>query len=101
MFEKDSTVLLSGVVALGSILVSHLRISQSKPEIYEDRDGTATKESLGKFSTKLPKTLLAVFTLAGLFVSMTLAVLGTLNDDGLFLENWISAAQWVRTCCKI
>jgi hypothetical protein len=89
-------VLLLTIPSIVRIL-SHLRSSKSKSEGYEDQDGVATKESVSAYSAKIPKILLAIFTTSGLFVSIALAVLGTLKDDGMFIENWLNSASWVSS----
>jgi len=107
MLENLSTSLAAGGAALILIflltipsiigIISHLRSSKFKSDVYEDKDGIATTESVSAYSAKLPKIFLAIFTTSGLFLSIALAVLGTLNDDGMFIENWLNAAQWVRS----
>jgi len=79
--------------------VAHFREPKPKPRIYEDKDGIATEESTAKYSTTIPKILLAIFTILGLLTAIGLAVLGTVNydQDPMYIENWINFAQWVCT----
>lgn len=108
MIEIDSRSLASGIA--GTVLVllltlpsliaglSHLRKSKAEPEIYEDKDGVATEESMAKYSATLPRVFLAIFVFFGLLTSVALAILGTLAFDprsSMFLEDWLNAAQWV------
>ena len=109
MLEYDSRSLASGAGALASVLVltfpavsaiaSHFRESKPNSEIYEDKDGIASEESMAAYSAKVPKTILSLFTVAGLLTAVPLGVLGTLDldHDSLFIPNWLNAAQWVST----
>jgi hypothetical protein len=108
MLESDSRSLVAGVAGFGLILlltlpslhgiVSHLRAPKSRPELYADKDGIATKESMARYSAKIPKILLSIFTISGLCMSVALAALGTLDQETfMFKENWINAAGWVST----
>jgi hypothetical protein len=106
MLESDSGSLVAGVAGFALILlltlpslhgiVSHLRGPKSKPELYADKDGIATKESMARYSAKIPKILLSIFTISGLCISIALAALGTLNQETfMFKENWVNAVGWV------
>jgi hypothetical protein len=109
MLEYDSRSLAVGEASLGlvflltfpsvSAIISHFRETKSKSEIYEDKDGTASKESMAAYSAKAPKTLLSFFTIIGFLTATSLALLGTLNRDHdlTFIQNWLNAAQWVCT----
>jgi uncharacterized membrane protein len=106
MLENYSTSLVSSSAATILVLsltipsvfliFSRLRESEINSNTYEDRDGVATVESVSTFSTKAPKIRLVVLATIGFAASVALAVLGTLNDDGMFIENWLNAAQWVK-----
>ena len=107
MLEYDSRSLASGVGGLALVflltfpslfaITSHFRESKPKSEIYEDEDGIASEESMAAYSAKAPKTVLSIFTVAGLLTSISLGVFGTLNrdHDSMFIQNWLIAAQWV------
>jgi hypothetical protein len=106
MLESDLRSLVAGVAGFGLIsfltlpslhgIVSHLRGPKPKPELYADKDGIATKESMARYSAKIPKILLSIFTISGLCMSIALAALGTLDQETrMFKENWINAAGWV------
>ncbi|RDW75857.1 putative ABC bile acid transporter [Coleophoma crateriformis] len=106
MTEKISASLASGfagLVAVGLLtipalfaLFCHFRQKKPKSATYEDRDGVASKESIEQFSAKLPKIFLFLFIVAGLSVSIALAILEILNitEDGLILESWLNVAAW-------
>jgi len=89
-----------GVIALASLpsVSSFLRRKEPRQAIYEDADGKSTPESMEAYSAKLPKAVLLVLSALGCAASLTNAVLVTLNlgKDGLFLEDWLSSAAWVR-----
>lgn len=107
MLEYDSRSLAAGTAGLALVLLltlpslfaitSHFRETKSKPEIYEDKDGVASEESMAAYSAKASKILLSIFTFAGFLTATSLAVLGTLNrnDDPMFIQNWLNLAQWV------
>jgi hypothetical protein len=109
MLEYDSRSLAAGASALALVLLftvpsvlaiaSHFRETQSKPEIYEDKDGVASEESMAAYSAKAPKILISIFTTLGLSTAISLAVLSTLNRDHdfTFIQNWVNVAQWVST----
>ena len=109
MLEYDSRSLASGAGSLALVLslsipsvlsiASHFRDSKPKPEIYEDKDGVASAESMAAYSATAPKITLSLSTVAGLLTSIALGVLGTLNRDhaSMFVQNWLIAAQWVST----
>ncbi|KAI0018566.1 P-loop containing nucleoside triphosphate hydrolase protein [Xylariomycetidae sp. FL0641] len=90
-----------GLFTVPSVLhaISQLRTRHVKSEVYEDADGKSTPEAVQAFSTKIPKTFVLLFALIGLLISLTLAVLSTVQPrgvgDGLFLENWLVVPAWV------
>lgn len=91
-----------GIILLVSIpafltLTLQLTTRQPKQETYEDKDGKATPESVTAYSAKLPKTLIALFAALTCSTGIATAVLATLHigQDGLFLENWLSAGASV------
>ncbi|KAF8858156.1 P-loop containing nucleoside triphosphate hydrolase protein [Acephala macrosclerotiorum] len=105
MLENDSRSLVAGVAALALILLltlpsligvaSHLRDAKPKSNVYEDKDGVASEKSVAKYSAKIPKLSLGIFTSSGLSLSIALAVLGMVGEsDGLLVEDWINVAQW-------
>lgn len=108
MVEQDSRAFASAIAGTTLIIlltlpavigiISHLRAPKSKSNIkvYADKDGTATPESMAKYSAKCPKTLLVIFAVLGLFTSIALAVLGTLGPrTPMFLGDWLNTSQWV------
>lgn len=109
MLEYDSRSLAVGASGLALVLLltfpsvfaiaSHFREPKSKSEIYEDKDGIASAESMAAYSAKTPKILISIFTIIGFLTATALAVLGTLNrdQDFTFLQNWLNVAQWVST----
>lgn len=76
---------------------SQLTTRQPKQETYEDKDGKATPESVTAYSARLPKTLIVLFAALTCSTGIATAVLATLHigQDGLFLENWLSAGASV------
>jgi hypothetical protein len=110
MLENDSRSLVSGAAGLVLVFLltlpslasaaSHLRESKpkskSKSNIYEDKDGIATENSVTEYSARIPKIFLSVFATFGLGTSIALAVLDTLARSDA-LESWLNFAQWVRT----
>jgi hypothetical protein len=109
MLEIDSRSLALGLAGLILVflltlptsigIASHFREAKQKFAGYEDQDGAASEESMAEYSAKIPKILLSIFTVFGLFTAIALAVLGTLNQeaDRMFVENWLNVGQWVRT----
>lgn len=108
----DKTVLVAtSAIGLGAVTVftvpaalslSRLRNRGSKfaDGIYEDEDGKSTLDAVKAFSNKASKAAIVVFSLIGLGVSITLAVISTLAtregfEGGLFLENWLAVPFWV------
>ncbi|KAJ5935251.1 hypothetical protein N7466_004798 [Penicillium verhagenii] len=96
-----------GVVGLGSIkaiksIVDRILLRPQYDEgdlaitAYRDEDGEATEESLRAFSDKWQRVAIVVLSIAGLSISLALAILsttsGNLNDT---LVNWIQFAIWV------
>ena len=107
MLEYGSKSLASAAVSLLLIVfltipalfgaVLHFREPKSKPALYEDKDGVASEESMAAYTAKYPKILLSIFTVVGFATAVCLAVLGTVDRglDPMFLENWLTAGQWV------
>ncbi|KAI1259517.1 P-loop containing nucleoside triphosphate hydrolase protein [Xylariaceae sp. FL1019] len=106
---SDGTLLLvSAAVGLGATAVlsvpavsaaaRQIRSKDLKSEGYEDEDGVSSEDAVKEFGTKLPKTLIVMFSVLGLFISISLAVLSTLSPkntgDGLSLENWLVVPAW-------
>lgn len=106
MLENDSRPLVAGVAGLAVVflltipslagIASHLRESKPPSKIYEDEDGIATEKSVAEYSTKIPKALLAVFSILGLGTALALAVLETLAGIDV-TASWVNVGQWVRT----
>lgn len=91
------------IVALFTIpalvtIIRQIRKGAPKDNFYEDRDGKATPESIAAFSNKAPRAVILLFASLGLGTSISISVLTTLHHerDGLFLENWMVTASWVR-----
>lgn len=91
-----------GIIALVSIpavftFTSQLTTRQPKEDAYEDEDGKATPESVKAYSSKLAKIFIVVFATLTCTTAIATAVLATLHigQDGLFLENWLSAGASV------
>lgn len=106
MLENISTSLAAGSAGLALVLIltipsiinitSHLRTPKPASNIYEDKDGVATEKSVSEYSAKVPKIFLGIFTIAGLFTSIALAVFETIEGrEWMFVENWLNFGQWV------
>lgn len=89
-------ILLVSIPAVFTFLLQ-LTTRQPKQDTYEDKDGKATPESVTAYSAKLPKTLIVIFAALTCGTGIATAVLATLHigQDGLFLENWLSAGASV------
>ena len=89
-----------GVIAICSIpsISSVLRRKETRQAIYEDADGKSTPESMKAYSAKVPKAAIVLLSVLGCAGSLATSVLVTLRlaHDGLFLEDWLSSAAWVR-----
>jgi len=103
---KDSTAaggaaLIVVVLLTIPAIIDHVaRFRQKKDKktsLYEDADGVATEESMAKYSTVVPKILLAILATLGLLTAIALAVLATVHNDELLakVENWLNVATWV------
>ncbi|KAI0173569.1 P-loop containing nucleoside triphosphate hydrolase protein [Hypoxylon sp. FL1284] len=107
--SDDRVVLVTSAVGLGIVTVSSIpavlnlgrlrsRGAQFATEVYEDDDGKSTPDATGAFSAKVPKAALLVLSLAGLGLSIALAVSSTLGRPGirgsLFVENWLAVIIW-------
>lgn len=93
-------IVLTALLTLPSIfgLTCHLQTVKRKEKSYQDQDGVATDESVAKYTATIPKIAIAILTLLGFLISISLAILGTLDPHKvMFLENWLNVAQWVRT----
>jgi hypothetical protein len=71
------------------------RSASSKSELYEDKDGVATVESQKLYSVKLQNIFATFFTTAGFAVSLTNAVLATLNEEASTIDGWLQFSLWV------
>jgi hypothetical protein len=96
-----SLVALDSIPAIKSILrrtgkARYEPIDLAK-DVYRDEDGEATEESLRAFSDKWQRAAIALFSTAGLLVTLGLAILTTLKAN----ENqtpliWLQFGVWVR-----
>lgn len=94
-----ASLLLTAILTTPALIgvLSHFRESKSKQEIYEDEDGAASEESMAAYTATYPKIFLSIFAVLGFATAISLAVLSTLDVtlDHMFLENWLTAGQWV------
>jgi hypothetical protein len=106
MLETFSRFLGSGIT--GSVLILLLSTPsgiallsrsspKSEPEIYQDKDGVATPESVAKYSAKFSKISIASLTVAGFGFSVGMGVYGIIHTDQSIV-NWLTVMQWVRPC---
>lgn len=67
------------------------------PDLYEDEDGTATKEAAAAFSDKFHKVSVVVLSILGGLLALALAVFASLAPGkSLSIEKWLQFASWVR-----
>jgi hypothetical protein len=71
------------------------RSESTKTGLYEDRDGVATAETQKAYSVKLQNNFATLFTAAGFAVSLTNAVLATLNEEASTIDGWLQFSLWV------
>ena len=104
-----TTLLFSATVAALSIsafatipaaLAHANRARDAKPasEIYRDRDGEATPESMAAFSNTWGKVSSVLFAAIGLGSQVAFSVLldaSSHDDERLSLSNWLIVASWV------
>ncbi|KAI0881492.1 putative ATP-binding cassette transporter protein [Annulohypoxylon maeteangense] len=99
-----SAVGLGAVTALtipAALSLSKLRNRGPKfaTGVYEDEDGKSTRDAVEAFNNRASKAAILIFSLAGLGISIALAVISTLGtrggiDGGLFLEDWLAVPIW-------
>lgn len=64
--------------------------------VYEDQDGKSTPEDVAKFSTRTPKSLIAVFAATGCATSLYLFALDVAGAPQFILtNNWLYSVTWV------
>lgn len=90
-----------GLLTIGSTVQTILRIV-SKPKkveegaLYEDKDGTATRESQDAYSIKLQNVLATLITVAGFGVALAGAVRATVEGkSGSWVDEWVQLGLWV------
>ncbi|KAJ3541459.1 hypothetical protein NM208_g4600 [Fusarium decemcellulare] len=78
------------------VVFGQWRSGKPKDRFYEDVDGTATPESLAKFSNKGAKTGILFFSACGAGTSIGSLVLSSLSKlkDGSVVENGLQMAAW-------
>lgn len=92
-------LVIIGLVSVPAVLSLGLQLTKREPkqDTYEDEDGKATPESLQAYSAKWPKTFILLFALLSSGTSTANAILTSLHteNNGLFLENWLSTVASV------
>lgn len=83
----------ASVITAASKLLTENKKSTSK-EIYEDEDGISTLELTKAHSTKYVKSALAICSGAGLAISTAIAVLNTIQNHGIIVEDYVVVAAW-------
>ena len=64
--------------------------------VYADRDGQSTPEDVAKFSTFVPRALIAVFAVLGCSSSIYLSALDATSTKSInFVGIWVYSAAWV------
>ncbi|KAH9894582.1 putative ATP-binding cassette transporter protein [Xylariomycetidae sp. FL2044] len=73
--------------------ISDIRVQKRPSPVYQDEDGISTREATEAYSNKFPKASISLFSVAGLSISIAIAVLSTIQPrgtrDNLLLENWL------------
>ena len=65
--------------------------------LYEDQDGTATKESQDAYSVRLPRVLTSICALLAVLISVTNIVWSELKSEELpVISRWLFLGGWVR-----
>lgn len=93
-----ATALLSSVPFAKHLITSLTRKHPRKiDKVYEDQDGQSTPEDVAKFSTRRPRTLVAVFAAMGCFASIYISALETIHGTRgrLPADTWLYSAAWV------
>ena len=90
-------VVLAAISARVSFLSRKRRASQGESNIYQDKDGVATEESLKAYSVRRQNILLILFTLLGISVGLIEAVFVTLRYPAAACESWAAFIIWVGT----
>lgn len=109
MLQDDSLTapVIAGLALIAAVSIpavsAYLRqLTRPEPKtgLYEDKDGKASKESVKAYSAKWPKITIVFFASIVNGTAIATAVLATLHvgNDGLFLEDWLTAAASVSTC---
>jgi hypothetical protein len=90
---------VAGLLSIPAIkgFLSQIRTREQRVEIYEDKDGKATPESMRAYRTTIPKTLVVLSASVGSGISIAQAVFSHRVGDR-FVENWIISGTWVRLC---
>lgn len=107
MLQDDSLTapVIAGLALIAAITipaafayVRQLTKRELKTGSYEDKDGKASEESVKAYSAKWSKVFIVLFAAIANGTAIATAVLATLHvgDDGLFLEDWLTAAASVR-----
>ncbi|KAI9931721.1 hypothetical protein ASPWEDRAFT_150886 [Aspergillus wentii DTO 134E9] len=95
--------ILTSLPALRSC-ASHLRSKRTKNasgfaepcSSYCDQDGEATAKSLAAFSDRWNRVVIFLLAVAGLAVSLSLAVISTIhNHHGFVIESWLLSGIWM------
>lgn len=101
-FMTIAVAICVGLIGLASLpavstFILQLTTREPKQDTYEDEDGKATPESVKAYSAKVPKFFILLFAVLGCATAIATGVLTTLHigNDGLLLENWLSAGASV------
>lgn len=85
------------VPAVVAVASNFRRKTKATAELYKDKDGTASEESMAAYSAKIPKTALSVFAIVGFAISTSSAITTTVKQNEVFslVQSWLNFAQWV------
>lgn len=100
----EASLALAAALLLSIPSIKYLTVSLKRwplarnDGVYEDEDGCSSAEALSKFSTRVPKSLVASFAVLGCLASTHLSILDTLHatHDSLVAGIWLYSMAWVR-----
>lgn len=111
MLQSTTTTLATSIVGLVLVAIDTVpalwqiskRFSTNKkdhlkqpPDLYEDEDGVATKETMAAFTDKYQRISIVLLSILGFLVSLVLAILATVRLRlSLPIEQWLQFAIWV------
>lgn len=100
----EASPALAAALLLSILSIKYLAVSlKRRPfsrngSVYEDEDGRTSAEALSKFSTRVPKSLVASFAVVGCLASTHISILDTVHatHENLVAGIWLYSMAWVR-----